>query len=184
MALSPSLLIACVLCATAAAQPQPGRDPFPGNALVATGKVLAYGGLGLAIFGYYSTPRFAGLAAFGIGVPLVGLGGREWNRAAEAVDSGYHANVRGWGWNLTGMGLIAAGAAGLAQGSSGSSGAVYGGALLLETGLVCELVALVKFSRYAGEGRAVLAKDGIAIEPLWLNPQGPTAPGLRITYRL
>jgi hypothetical protein len=188
MGLTGPLLSVCVFCAAAAAQPDSGPDPFRGNVFVTTGKVMAYGGMGVAVYGYFFAyhpeAALAGLGAFALGPTLIGIGAGEVNRAAQAVDSGYHANPRGWGWNVTGLGLILIGTAGLAQWSGASPGTIYGGALLIEAGLICEMVALGKFSFYARDGRKVLAAhDEVSIVPLWLDPHGRAGPGLLITYR-
>lgn len=186
MGLRHSILSVCIFCAVAAAQPKSGpHPPSRGDPLVTVGKTMTYGGLALTFFGFSQWRVLAGMAAFNLGVPLTGAGAALVNKEAKAVDSGYHPRPRGWGWNLTGTALVAAGIADASRGPHGSPDAVITlGGVLIEAGMICDLVAMAKFTNYAGEGRAILAAHkGIALEPSWLGRQGRAEPGLRMTYR-
>ncbi len=166
-------------------EPRSARQDAAGAHLVTAGKVMAYGGLGIAVLGYYPGPRIAGLAAFTLGVPLAGIGASMVNRSASALDPGYKPDPRGWGWWITGTALVAAGLPGIATlDHGGSPGEVFGGMMLVVAGAGCDVVALAKFSRYAEEGRAVAASHSrVAVQPsLYFTPEG-TGPGMLLTYR-
>jgi hypothetical protein len=155
-----------------------------GNTLILTGRVLTIGGLLLSLIDIPPELRWAGVGALALGTPVVGFGAGRITDAAEAFHPEYHAARRGWGYCLTGLALGAVGVSGLAGLETGASpGEVFGGALMLMTGLTLESVAQTKFSNLASEGRDAIGFRAALTPALLLPAEGPPMPGIRLTYR-
>jgi hypothetical protein len=145
----------------------------------------------------------AGNLIYQLGVPLVGIGAGQVNRAAEKLNPGYRPDYRGWGWYWTAFALGTAGGiilqsvvteANNADTQEEQEEALEGATfpvLLLLGSSVCGIVSWAKFGGLASEGRGAAREAGsmrdqgglIIVPSLALTAEGRAEPGLRLGYR-
>jgi hypothetical protein len=76
------------------------EDEFrTGSGLVTAGHLMATGGVLLSLYGWFNDR--GGNILYQLGVPFVGIGAGQINRAAEKLNPGYRPDYRGWGWYWT-----------------------------------------------------------------------------------
>lgn len=202
--------------ASAAPRPKPrlGADPDAaalselgsGSSLTGVGHALAAGGLLMSVIGTSSGSGglgFAGNLIYQIGVPLVGVGAGQVNRAAEKLNPGYRPDYRGWGWYWTAFGMGTFGSITLRNIIAKANKAeteeeqeeILGDAgfpvMLILGSAVCGIVSWVKFGNLAGEGKRA-AREGASMRDsgsleilptLAITADGQAEPGLRLGFR-